>query len=584
MRLVEVSLAGFQSYAVAQRLELEPDITLLVGRNNVGKSAMLRALASFGEPQQGARSDFALELTWDVPAQQVLERLRSQRHLPEIADPLEARDEHRLRVKYEPTPPPPAADQQIDATYLDATSLSLLDVGWHAEGRAGFTAGWTSGPLQGATGTHELGALARELAERVRHVAPRIIDPGRRGVRQVPRLAPDSRNLVDVVAYLQAHDPVGGFPAVVNFMRDAFPEIATISVPTDEQQGMGEVVVFFQGRNAPTPLRLCGSGVEQLLALSVGVVSASPGHIFLIDEPQAYLHPHAERALLRFIRDRNEHQYLIATHSHVLLNSQPLSAARMVSMEGGWTIITRAPAQQSMLSQLGVTAAALGLADHLLWVEGPSEEEVVRVLLASDVRAERLGLAVRRMPHGASRFAATRAKQTEAAYAFLKELSTAVLPLPLGMTFVFDLDEKDERERSRISDASRGLARFLPVRELENLFLDEDLLTSVIAERAANAAVDVPSRGAVVDRLKALVADTDNARLFPPGGPPGDPLRTVKGSAVLDALFWEFVRRPYDKVRDGRALAEHALETAPDLLQPLADILDEISRSLATSD
>jgi hypothetical protein len=127
--------------------------------------------------------------------------------------------------------------------------------------------------------------------------------------------------------------------------------------------------------------------------------------------------------------------------------------------------------------------------------------------------AERLGITVRRMPEGASRFASTDTKKTKAAYRFLTELAKAVSPLPIEMTFLFDLDEKDPTERERINTASGGRARFLPVRELENLFLDPVLLSSALAARTPGSNVPAPAQ--VKERLEALLGDkAEDGRLL----------------------------------------------------------------------
>lgn len=64
MKLDEIRLQGVQSYHDEQVIRLEPGMTLLAGRNNVGKSALLRALRLFSEPQPGLREDFKLALSW----------------------------------------------------------------------------------------------------------------------------------------------------------------------------------------------------------------------------------------------------------------------------------------------------------------------------------------------------------------------------------------------------------------------------------------------------------------------------------------------------------------------------------------
>ena len=52
-----------------------------------------------------------------------------------------------------------------------------------------------------------------------------------------------------------------------------------------------------------------------MLALAVGVLTATEPQLFLIDEPQAYLHPAAERSMLSLLESHPQHQYIIATHS-----------------------------------------------------------------------------------------------------------------------------------------------------------------------------------------------------------------------------------------------------------------------------
>src|SRR6266700_3336607 len=51
MRLLSAQLADFQSYTKAVSIRFARDITVLAGRNNVGKSAFLRSLRLPVEPQ-----------------------------------------------------------------------------------------------------------------------------------------------------------------------------------------------------------------------------------------------------------------------------------------------------------------------------------------------------------------------------------------------------------------------------------------------------------------------------------------------------------------------------------------------------
>jgi hypothetical protein len=176
----------------------------------------------------------------------------------------------------------------------------------------------------------------------------------------------------------------------------------------------------------------------------------------------AYLHPHAERSLLQFLADNDQHQYIIATHSNYLLSARPLTSARLLAMQEGATRVIEFPSQAELLSELGITAADLWSTEKILWVEGPSEVEAVAVALAdaaNDVR-------VMPMPDAASRFSSTSTHQAEATYRFLEDVVTAIAPLPVQMVFLFDSDEKTPEHRGKIEEASKGSAVFLPVREL----------------------------------------------------------------------------------------------------------------------
>src|SRR5262249_44886 len=135
------------------------------------------------------------------------------------------------------------------------------------------------------------------------------------------------------------------------------------------------------------------------------------------DEPQAYLHPHAERSLIELLGDNPQHQYVIATHSNFLLGARPLSSARLLTMEGGVTRITEFPARDDLLSELGLTARDFWSTESILWVEGRSEVEALRV--AAGETASNIYISA--MPENASRFSSASTQQAEATYRFLSE-------------------------------------------------------------------------------------------------------------------------------------------------------------------
>jgi predicted ATPase len=152
----------------------------------------------------------------------------------------------------------------------------------------------------------------------------------RRSTRSMPyrtdyTLAPDGENLTTVVTTLFIKETYERFAELEDFMKDVFPEIQHVGAKTDNSNPPHTQIMLTLGRSGDlrVPLDLCGTGIEQALMLATAILTGSGGRLILIDEPHAFLHPHAERGVLRFIRRHAEHQYVIATHSSTFLTHTP---------------------------------------------------------------------------------------------------------------------------------------------------------------------------------------------------------------------------------------------------------------------
>jgi predicted ATPase len=152
-------------------------------------------------------------------------------------------------------------------------------------------------------------------------------------VRRVPQVA--SRIGTPEVGQATRISKMRKFRALTDFMVEAFPEIQALTVMPGAGSQTGMLALNYEDIDDPVPLEQCGTGVAQMLALATGILTAPGPRVFLIDEPQAYLHPHAERSLLRLLSQHPEHQYVIATHSNFLLSARPLSSARLLVVHVG---------------------------------------------------------------------------------------------------------------------------------------------------------------------------------------------------------------------------------------------------------
>ncbi len=571
MPLISFAVQDFQSYREVQTITIDPRLTLIAGRNNVGKSALLRALRVFVEGQEGAGPGFEVTYHWRIDVGKLLTFVRGRAELDPLVEWLRDQAEHTVVAVFVIN----GGQPNVAPSNLHLRRVELLEVEGVADAAIGTNLGWRSGPMNGsATGADVVTELVNALVRDVAFIGPRLIEPGARQLVPQPMLQPDARNLPNVVAYLQLARPTTTFRELVEFMRQAFPEIETVTVMPAAAEGTGEPAIFYRESSAAVPLRLCGSGVEQMLALATGVLTVPAGRLFLIDEPQAYLHPHAERSFLSFLESHAEHQYVIATNSGFLLNSRPIDHARLLAMDAGATSVTEVATHGQLLAELEITAADLWLAEAILWVEGPSDVAILELVSAELGGRRQSGLSIRRMPGAASRFTSENESRAEETYRFCEEVIAAVTPLGVPTRFLFDSDDKSDEVKERIRSASGGRAEFLPVRELENLFLQPDLVHVALSLRCELLGRSAPNVAAVERELEVLLATRDDRKLYPRSLRDGEVARErVRGSEVLDRLFWQFTTSEYDKVEDGRALAQAALEQEPGLLDPLREVL-----------
>jgi AAA domain, putative AbiEii toxin, Type IV TA system len=320
-----------------------------------------------------------------------------------------------------------------------------------------------------------------------------------------------------------------------------------------------------------------------MLAVATGVYTAATPRLFLIDEPQAYLHPHAERSLLRLLDENPQHQYVIATHSAVFLNARPLSQARLITISEGASEIADIPSPEALLGEIGVTAADLWLSDAILWVEGGSDVAVLDLLRQKILGPPGRGIAIRAMPD-ASRFSSKNRTRAEQTFRFCEAVIDAVAPLPVRTLFLFDKNEKSDALCEEIKVASREKARFLPVRELENLFLEPDVIAQALVERCEALSLQGPSVEEVRAKFDDLLAGLADPRLYP--RKPSDAesaVDVVVGSELLDRLYWEFSKSSYDKVADGCRLA--SLLVAEGVAPPaIRDVFEELMMTHAEAD
>lgn len=117
-----------------------------------------------------------------------------------------------------------------------------------------------------------------------------------------------------------------------------------------------------------------GDGIKQVLMIAAACVYYD-GSFVCLEEPEIHLHAGLQRKLLRFLSEKTSSQYLIATHSaHVL--DVPDARIFHVTHDGEKTSVSpavRASEVQRVCQDLGYMASDLLQANYVIWVEGPSD-------------------------------------------------------------------------------------------------------------------------------------------------------------------------------------------------------------------
>jgi hypothetical protein len=150
-------------------------------------------------------------------------------------------------------------------------------------------------------------------------------------------------------------------------------------------------------------------------------------------------------------------------------------------------------------------------------------------------------------------------------YALVDSVVKAAQPAEVKIRFLFDRDEKSDKELEALTAASKSRAVVLPRREIENYLLCPDWITPVLARRMTDAGAETAcTRETVEVKLRDCLASRPDSE------------REVRGSAVLEQVFWDIGHLSYQKVEDGAAIAAEGMKLAPEAFQELRVTISEL--------
>jgi predicted ATPase len=356
MKIKSVRLQNYRSYDDSGIIELG-NINVFVGRNNSGKSALIRGIAQLqGGIVPVEENDIRKGITGGIVTAG-LESIDYDMHFPGRSHPgwAEANFVHTIAK--------PRGNGLSDRFMLQYP--------------------------QNPNNSHEFGAITEVepdhfiypyLAKRKVTAFERSVDISRANsvapnlvnlTSKIQRLANDSHPKAD--EYKELCEKVLGF------------KISTHAAPGGQQSGI------HIGTHDHIPIEDMGEGVPNLIGL-ITMLCLAENKLFLIEELENDVHPEALKALLEVIIEKSStNQFIISTHSNIVvkwLASTPGSKLYSVALdpyERGAVPVSRiSPIEQTsearvkVLEELGYELSDFDLWDGWLFLEEASAERIIR--------------------------------------------------------------------------------------------------------------------------------------------------------------------------------------------------------------
>lgn len=561
MKILSVHLKNYKSINDSGIIEFNNKVNIFAGKNNTGKTALIEAIYNSvnGEIYDVLVNELATDtrLVLEVSvSEEDLDCLNKEMNPSEFIPPTE---KLRITILYH-IQRKLSCIHTIEGFYDDnyqfiftnrtiqhPTSIQQSYSFYLIEG----------GEIGFGVRPQTINNILTLLKEKIIFISGTRHVPERQATSLSTNLTIDGTNL-NTFLYTLHNNEEKVFDQIKKVFRQIFNDVVSISTLID-QHNSTYISLYFEGDDKPIPLYNCGSGFTHVLLL-LCVLYTRKDNIILFDEPHVFLHPSAEKAIYDIISESDHHQYLLTTHSPILINYSFDKNIFLVTKEKGWSKFSKLDSIQSILEDIGVSNSDFALSDKVLFVEGETEEAVIPQIL-SHFGMKQIGYNYRVLKMGGTGNDFTVHKAMTKNHEKLQLILGSISESPIPYRIIIDMDEKTDDKLEIIRSKYGDSIIILDRREIENYFLDcYEELAEVINN---NADSEVATQAEVADLIGGMLSQIDDHQLYP--RTKTEPLKNVIGSRVLERLFSNYNLR-FNKVRHGIQITTLVLQNHPEKL------------------
>jgi len=585
----EFQLYNYKSFADSGVLTLKPGFNILTGQNNAGKTALLEGmglrfpgrphrspLPLAPQPSRGLASSWA-RLRFRINRSEIEEFFQSRDsfYIPQ-AEASEARPEDLMRL---------VLDQlhlEVEARWdgQRASPARMPSFGIYRAGR-GFLRIEREGLLPSVGPAHgevppeqELGLLLVPMfAGRIYSFRAERLNLGRSRFGSARHLLPDASNLPEVVNVLQGSP--ARFERFNQLVRRVFPSLLRVSArpcgETEVELMLWSEEAGLEREDLAIPLSESGTGIGQVLAILYVLATAETPRVFLIDEPNSFLHPGAAHTLIEILREHSQHQYIVSTHSPEIISASSPATVHVLRKKGSTRV---EPINSNATRHLRATLLEVGTrlsdvfgADGVLWVEGKTVEQCLPLIIHKLLKRSLGRTAIIGVRHGTE----LDGEDSEGALRLYERLSqgAALLPPPVG--FLFDREVRSDRAREELVRESKGKVSFFPRRAYENYLLHPGAVAAVL-----NALRPFLLRPTSAEKVHAwMYAHASDERYYRKSSG-HDFLNDINASRFLSDLFSDLSLGEFEyiTIEHSVAITDWLIEHEPQALQEVVQLLE----------